>query len=104
MRCGRCMPGPAMTAYGCGFPTVRRDVAVSYAEHLASATDHHLAMVAVVCETVIGVASAELNPTDAECAEVAVLVDDGRQHGLDAQGAPLWDAADRPELFRCAQY
>jgi acyl-CoA synthetase (NDP forming)/GNAT superfamily N-acetyltransferase len=62
------------------FFSVRREVAGNYAEHLATATDHHLAMVAVAGGTVIGVASAELNPTDAECAEVAVLVDDARQH------------------------
>jgi acyl-CoA synthetase (NDP forming) len=62
------------------FFSVRREVAGRYAEHLATATDHHLAMVAVAGGTVIGVASAEPNPTEAECAEVAVLVDDARQH------------------------
>ena len=62
------------------FFSVRRDLAGTYAEHLATAADHHLAMVAVAGETVIGVASAEPNPTDTECAEVAVLVDDARQH------------------------
>jgi acyl-CoA synthetase (NDP forming)/GNAT superfamily N-acetyltransferase len=62
------------------FFSLRRDLALTYAEHLAGATNHHLAMVAVAGQTVIGVASAELNPADAECAEVAVLVDDARQH------------------------
>jgi GNAT superfamily N-acetyltransferase len=61
------------------FFSVRRGVTDSYAEHLTTAADHHLAMVAVAGETVIGVASAEPNPRDAKCAEVAVLVDDARQ-------------------------
>ncbi|MGH4024429.1 MAG: GNAT family N-acetyltransferase, partial [Pseudonocardiaceae bacterium] len=58
----------------------RRALARDYAEHLATATDHHLAMVAESDRLILGVASAEPDPQHPECAELAVLVDDTRQH------------------------
>lgn len=62
------------------FFSPRQDLARRYAEHLVTATDHHLALVAESDRVVLGVASAELDPEHSERAELALLVDDTRQH------------------------
>jgi GNAT superfamily N-acetyltransferase len=62
-------------------------VADQYAQHLTTATDHHLALVAENGTGLLGVASAEPDPHDRQSAEMALLVDDSHKHtGI---GTPL---------------
>lgn len=62
------------------FFSPRRRIAQRYAGHLTGAIGHHLAIVAEAGDTVVGVASAELDPASPGSAEIALLVDDAR-HG-----------------------
>lgn len=73
------------------FFTAGKSSAIRYAEHLATATDHHLAMVAEIGGVLLGVGSAEPvggnstqsvdgHGTDTRTAELALLVDDTRQN------------------------